>query len=37
MKHLKQASKTPAKINGKHLKIIVKHMKHPNKTLTTYV
>jgi hypothetical protein len=37
MKHLKQTSKTLAKINGKHLKIIVKHMEHPNKTLATYV
>jgi hypothetical protein len=37
MKHLKHTSKTLAKINRKHLKIIVKHMEHPNKTLATYV
>jgi hypothetical protein len=37
MKHLKHASETLAKTHGKHLKTIVKHMQHPDKTLTTYV
>jgi hypothetical protein len=35
MKHLKHASETLAKTHEKHLKTIVKHIEHPNKTLTT--
>jgi hypothetical protein len=37
MKHLKHASETLTNTHGKHLKTIVKHTQHPNKTLVTYV
>jgi hypothetical protein len=37
MKHLKHASETLAKTHEKHLKIIVKHTQHSDKTLATYV
>jgi hypothetical protein len=36
MKHLKYASETLAKTPEKHLKTIVKHTEHPDKTLATY-
>jgi hypothetical protein len=37
MKVLKHASETLAKIYEKHLKTIVKHTQHPDKTLATYM
>jgi hypothetical protein len=37
MKHLKYASETLAKTHKEHLKTIVKHKQHPDKTLATYV
>jgi hypothetical protein len=37
MKHVKYAYETLAKTPEKHLKIIVKHMQHLDKTLATYV
>jgi hypothetical protein len=37
MKYLKHAFEILAKTHEKHLKNILKHMQHPDKTLVTYV
>jgi len=37
MKHLKHEAETLAKIPEKHLKTIVKHTQHPDKTFAIYV
>jgi hypothetical protein len=36
MKHLKYASETLVKTPERHLKTIVKHMQHPDKTPATF-
>jgi len=37
MRHLKHVSETLAKTREKHLKTVVTHSQHPDKTFTTYV
>jgi hypothetical protein len=37
MKHLKHASETFVKTHKIHLKTIVKHTQHPDKTFATYL
>jgi hypothetical protein len=37
MEQLQHASETLTKIHEKHLKNIIKHTQHPDKTLATYM